>query len=457
MRGNSLPQFTLHNLGWITASLLLALVVWLAATMSNNPVEQRELDRVPIAIQLPDGYVLTRQVTTTMAEVVLRAQKSEWDLIVTDDVRVTAALRDIDGPGEYRVELEARVESPRRGNVAAIRPSTLTLAVDQEAEKLVPVRVTVAKEPPLGYTYPSDLVCSQTEVTVRGSREKVESVIAAEVRLVLSDDLNPVVKEDQPLIPVQDDGREVKGAIVLEPETVDCEVEIQAREDVIQVRVLPNVVGDPPEGYIFDGRVDVEPETVGVTGTRRVINQLTSGLVSTRPIVLTGHTATFTTEIELDLPEGAMLVPEGQIIRVTVTITSVPISRRFDGIPVEITGLDSIQFRASGLPDTMTVVMVGPPDALPASEDLRVMVDLSGLPPGNHQVSPQGSLVSEEALSSAVTISVLPEELSVTIEALNPTPTPSPTPTGSPDVQPTAGQSPQDSLPAGEPTATLVP
>jgi hypothetical protein len=73
-------------------------------------------------------------------------------------------------------------------------------------------------------------------------------------------------------------------------------------------------------------------------------------------------------------------------------------------------------------------------------------VDLTGLQPGVHQVQPQG-LINDAAPTGETSISISPDTLSVTIEALNPTPTPpataasppppppvtlTPTPTGTP-------------------------
>jgi YbbR domain-containing protein len=275
------------------------------------------------------------------------------------------------------------------------------------------------------------------------------------VRLVLSDDLNPVVKQDQPLIPVQANGREVQGHVTLIPETVNCPVDIRAREDVVQMRVLPTIVGEPPEGYLFGGRVVVDPPSVGVTGDRLAISQLT--LISTEPIDLSDQTETFTAEVALDLPPGVNVMAENETVRVTVTITSVPTSRRFDGIRVEVAGLDSSLYHYSGLPETVTVTVVGPPSELPEREDVRVIVDLSGLPAGNHQVTPQGLILGEDELDPSVSISVLPQQLSVTIEAVNPTATPSPTPTAEAGAAAATLPPPSDNEQPGADVITATP
>ncbi len=421
MRESSLIQFTLRNLGWMAASIFLAMVVWLAANMSNNPLEEREISNIPIELNLPDGYVITSQSKIRVDIVRIRAQKSEWNLLVPDDIEVKADLSDIKRVGEYRLELSANVVSPRHGKVVSIRPSTVTITVDREAEKRVPIRITHT-EPPLGYSYSSEPTCDQTEVTVHGSEQKVNSVAAAEVRMDLSEQRNPVVNGTYSLTPVQENSTRITD-VELDPATVLCSVDIQARSDVFQMRVLPEVINDPPEGYIFEGYV-AEPETVGVSGSQEAISDM-GGVVRTVPIDLTAQTGTFTAEVPLALPNGVSPVPENANIRVTVTISAVPSSRQFQEVPVEITGIDPTLYTATVLPNAVTVLVVGPEPLLPRREDLRVVVDLSGLGEGDFQVTPQGMLV-DQVLSSDMTISVRPEQLSVAIVPASSTPEPTP-------------------------------
>ncbi len=420
MREQSIFQLILRNLGWLAASLLLAMVIWVAAKMSSNPIEQREMMRVPVEYIVPDGYVLVEQ-TNAMARVVIRTEQSEWAVLTPEDVLVAADLSHINAPGEYRVELDGEITSPRHGSVVSIRPSTLTVEIDREAEKRIPVEAVVVREPPLGYSSNVES-CSPSEVTVRGSAEKVESVDHAEVRLSLSDDLNPTTKLNQGLIPVNAEAREVQGNITLEPNTVNCTVDIQVREDVIQVRVLPNVIGAPPSGYLFAGYERVDPQTVAVTGDRQAIDEM-NYVARTEPIDLSTRTETFTVEVPVDLPEGVSLVPEDQLIAITVIITSSLSSRQIEEVPIEITGLDTALYRVSGLPDSVTVVAVGPQDQLPDREDLRVSIELDGLGPGNHQVETHAMVIGQSP-TEALALTVLPEALSITIEPIPVTPTP---------------------------------
>ena len=120
-------------------------------------------------------------------------------------------------------------------------------------------------------------------------------------------------------------------------------------------------------------------------------------------------------------------MPENQTVKVTIVIEPQISTRQFEDVPVEVTGLDPTQYRATGLAGTVTVFVSGPLNKLPSRENLRVIVDLSGLHAGNHEVVPQAVLVGMEDTSS-LTVTVSPDELGVTIETLAPTATPTASP-----------------------------
>lgn len=428
MRNNPFVQFVVRNGSWLFASLGLAIVIWVAANMATNPIEQEDVPNVDVRVELPDGFVITERPNSQTVMAVVRAPRRDWDLIVPDDILVTADLSDVSEPGEYRIELDAEVADPLHGNVVALRPSTWTLTIDFRDEKRLPINVVVTENPPLGYTYSRAFNCDTTEVVVRGSEDRVAAVSRVEARLDLSDALNPLTKVVN-LTPVQESGTRAR-EITLVPTTITCDVDIQVREGVTPVEVLPDRGGTtPPRGYTFQGYSDIQPRRVGVTGDAAALEEMNS-VARTIPIDLSGQTETFTTEVPLALPEGVTLVEGNDVISVTVIIQPVYDNREFAEVPVEVTGLDTTLHSASGLAATVTVNVSGPQARLSelGAEDIRVVVDLLGFGPGNHEVEPQATIIGQTAEADFSITSVLPDQLSVTIEPLNPTRTPDDTP-----------------------------
>ncbi len=432
MQSRSLVRLIFSNLGWLVASFGLAMVIWVGAKMQKNPIEQRNLTNIPFEIELPEGFVITRQPDLTTVAITVRTDQEEWGRIEASDFQIIADLTDISAPGEYRIELEARPVTSLHADIVDVTPGMVTFAVDRHGEARVAVRVIVTEDPPLGYTYPPDLTCAVTEVLVSGSVERVATVQQVEARLNLSDDLNPTTKTVN-LIPVSADGTRVRD-VVLEPASVTCPVDVQPREDITPVEVLPDRGNtNPPPGYIFEGYADLQPRTVGVTGDQDAIAAM-NRVVKTVPIDLSNVTSTFTAEVPLALPPGVSLVDEDLVVRVTVLISPVLGNREFQDVPVRVTGLDPEEFRATGLAATVTVNVAGPQvelDNLTVS-NLLVEVNLAGLAAGNHQVRPTATIIDHTAPGHFTINSILPEQLSVTIEALKPTPTPAPSPTRAP-------------------------
>lgn len=442
MRNHLLTQFTLRNLAWALASIFLAMVIWIAANMANNPVIQEEMDNVSVRIELPEGFVVTDRPDSQSVTAVVRAPRNDWNLMVANDILVTADLSDIHEPGEYRIELEAEVAEPLNGNVVALRPSTWTLTLDYTDEVRLPIEVIVTETPPMGYTYSHDFDCDVSEVIVRGSEERVANVAGVQARLDLSDALNPVTLTAN-LIPVQENALRAR-EVELSPSTITCTVDIQVREGVTPVEVLPDRGGTtPPRGYTFQGYSSIEPRRVGLTGDADMIATLNS-VIRTEPIDLSGKTETFTTDVPLVLPEGVSLVEGDELVRVTVLITPVFDSREFTEVPIEIVGLDTSLYHATGLAGTVTVNVSGPQATLPDLDvsDIRVTVNLLDLPPGNHQITPDITIIGQTEEAEFEVSSVLPEQLNVTIEALSPTGTPAETPdsTAEPAPTPTANR-----------------
>ncbi len=73
---------------------------------------------------------------------------------------------------------------------------------------------------------------------------------------------------DVRVIPVDADGNTVSG-VTLDPQTVHVTIPVEARSDVREVRVQPNIVGELAEGYVLTPAFDYNPKTVVVKRTRR--------------------------------------------------------------------------------------------------------------------------------------------------------------------------------------------
>ncbi|MBN1967307.1 MAG: hypothetical protein JW910_21825 [Anaerolineae bacterium] len=407
-----------ENLFWLITSVILALFVWIAATIEQNPVESRTFpQRIPIEIVLDEGMLYTNNPITT-AQLTLRTQAAVWDNLRAGDISVRADLSGLQ-PGTYTIDVEVEVASTQRVVVEEWQPHQITVTIDQAAEMLVTVNPDIRSSPPTGFET-ADISFDPPEVVVSGPAAEVARVARADVRLFLADERNAFTRDVRPII-VDEAGRILSG-LTIAPDTVSATVGIQPREDYAEVFVTPNIVGEPANGYVVFG-ITYHPQTVLVAGRPSELEQL-PGTIRTAPIDLTNVTQSFTRTVALELPAGVFL-PVDQSVTVSVVIDTLTANRRFERLPVQVQGL-SADYHATITPNEVTLLITGPQpilDTLTAAE-ITVVADLTGLPPGTYQV-PLQPVINREGLSTAV-ISVLPDALDVQISIGTPTPTDTP-------------------------------
>jgi len=431
MRTPAWLRFLSANLGWLAASLLLAMFVWIAATIQQNPVEARRFpERLPIQILTDEGMIVTNNPITS-AQVVLRAQADVWAALEAQDIVVTADLRGLP-PGTYTVDLNITFTTFSRIVLEDWLPRQITVSIDRAAEVLVPINADVRSTPQTGFEI-AGITFSAQEARVTGPASQVERVVSADVRLNLADERNPFTRNYR-LYAMNEQGQTVPG-VTLTPDNIDVTVDIQPRENFREVFVTPNIIGEPASGYVVFA-ITYEPQTVLISGRSTALEQIT-GTIQTAPIDLTGQTASFSRTVPLELPPGVFL-PTEQNITVSVVIDTLPASRRFEHLPVQVQGLDAdANLEAVIMPTEVTMLITGPQPILDTltPADIAIVADLTGLAPGGHQV-PLQAIVSRDGLQSA-NISVLPPVLDVQITARTPIPeTPAPDGTAPPTATP---------------------
>ena len=407
-----------NNLLWFLGCLVLAFIVWMVAVTQSDPFEQFRLsERVPIRITPDEGLIVTNVADiTTTAAIQLRAQRSVRSTIAPDDVIAWVDLSGR-GPGEYTVPLQYRVVPERNAFVTGITPRQLTVRLELEQSKLVPVRDVVTSEPALAYTL-NEIEFDARQVTVTGPQSRGSQVVEVQVPLDLAG-MRVAFEDDVRPIAVDVDGNTVAN-VTLEPSTVHITVDIQPRADVREVRVQPNVVGELPEGYVLTGLFEYEPNVVVVSGPTEVIDDL-PGTFFTAPIDLSERRSSFEVNIPVELPDPRIVVITGGVINVQVGVQAQTTTHQYDRVAVNVIG------QRAGLnyelaTNEVTVLITGPQPVLADLEqgDVTALVDVSQFStPGVYQLTPSASIGSGQ---SAVSIQVLPEQIDVEVSVSGVTP-----------------------------------
>lgn len=392
------------NVGTVILSLLLGFVIWIAATLQDDPFESREYSAVPITvINQPEDTVLVEPLLER-AVVTARAQASVLDDVRVSDFEVVMDLSGVTPGVPVPVSVDAAIlnEAVR---IVAVEPEQQVVHLESIVTKSEPVAIDVRGQVARGYRSLTAVVTPE-EVAVRGAESSVNEV----VRVVGSVDVEEAREdliEQVKVVPLAADG-----AVVPDVELIPSEVRVQVgvRRRVgykPDVEVVPDLLGDPAAGYRL-GSVQVDPQTVTLAGLPSVLEQL-PGFVETLPISVTGATADLVVRTGLTLPTGVAVYGDN-IVTVTVQVFPIQSSRAMTAT------VDVQDVRPGWLavpsPGVVDVILEGPETVLSGmkSGDLRVIVDVDGYSLGVHRLQPD-VLVPE----GVTVVSVIPETIEVVL------------------------------------------
>lgn len=404
-------NFITDNIIWFLAALFVAVVVWITAELDADPISVQRLgERVPIEVITTPNVIVTDQ-SVSRALVLIRAQQSTFDELSPDNVQVFADLQSVTELGEQRVSLDWRIVGDYQASVVTISPPQITVTLERRQERFVPLEVELTGLPPASVEANVNIP-SVDQVLISGPEAMVSRVDVARIRVDLTNQRESAQIEANPVpVDTADDAPPLSN-LTVEPETVMVDVEIEPRSDVREVRVTPNIIGQPPDGYTLTSGFDYSPETVFVSGSPDALENL-PGTLFTAPIDLSTYTDDFEIRVPVELPRDDLLLITGQRITVSVGIDAVQTSRQFERVPVEIIGLQE-GLEATISPAEVSVLVNGPQPVLSEimPDEVQVIVDLNDMTePGVVQVIPSASVGGGQIDDE--NISVLPPTIDV--------------------------------------------
>jgi YbbR domain-containing protein len=227
------------------------------------------------------------------------------------------------------------------------------------------------------------------------------------------------VERNQSVTPLNAEGQVVP-RVTASPNIVHVVVPVEQWPGRKEVAVSVDLVGQPAAGYRLSS-VRVNPSTVVLLGSADVLTKV-PGFVETEPITLTAATGEIQRRVQVIVPQGVTIL-EGTAVDVTVSITAIEGGTTVEQ-PLVIQGLGP-GLEATVALDTVDVILSGPLPSLEAlgPDDVFVLLDLTGLLPGNHIITPR--VVVPTGIRAA---GVIPETIEVVITAI-PTATAEPTAT----------------------------
>ena len=397
----------IEQINTLALSILLGLIVWFIAINQENPIVQGQYsERLPVTVRgLPEALMPIQDLSRETVQVVLQAPRESWDNLQPEDFTAYINLSGLES-GVHDVDVEVDVVDPRVTVVSIQRPA-LRVQLDKVVSKDVPVRVDILDTTAFGYDWQTPVVDPLT-VTVAGPETQVTQVTTARAEVSLGN-AKSQLERNQTVTLINAEGQVVP-RVSAAPNLVHVVVPVEQWPGRKEVAVRVNLTGQPTVGYRLNA-VRVNPSTVVLLGNADVLTQV-PGFVETEAVSLDGATGEIQRRVQVAVPQGVTVL-EGSAVDVTVSITAIEGGTTVQQRPV-------VQGLGAGLTATVALEMVdvilsGPLPSLEAlgPDDVFVLVDLTGLLPGNHIVTPR--VVVPTGIRAAA---VIPETIEVVITAI---------------------------------------
>ena len=384
------------NLRTFLLALVLAIAVWISAVTAADPDEVRAPIRIPVEVVGRDTSLVMTSRAPTSIDVTLRAPQSVWEKLTAQENSVRAFL-DLSGlgPGEHEVQIKVQV-AERPMQIVLTNPITTTVILEPYATQTLPINISLSGQSATGYRA-GDATLDPIQVTISGPKSLVDRAIRARVKVNLSGTRESVDQAIQ--IEILDDKNTLldDSLISIEPQTTHVSIPISQQGGFRDVAVKVVVQGQQAPGYRLEN-ISVFPPVVTVFASDPQLIKNISGVVETQPLDITDAKDKITTRLSLNLPENITVVG-AQTVQVEVGISAIQTSLTLTNQQINLIGLpDGMIAQIS--PQTVDVILSGPLPVLEVltPQDITITVDVTGLEPGVHQLTPKVNLLVDNVL-----------------------------------------------------------
>ena len=374
-------RLVLSNLSSLIMALILATMVWMAATIQENPfVEAFLTEEVPVeVIGRGEGLVIVGGVDEGV-RIKVRTPESVWADLRASSFRAYVDLSGLDvGLHEVPVHVEPAGTLVR---ILETSPAVLTVRLDRSAEKTVEVGVSIYGDPPQGY-YKGLPQAIPDQVALSGPQTLVDQVAQATAEIYLRGE-KETFERSVAITPRDEVGSAVTG-VQVDPSSVVVTVPIVQRVGYRELSIRTLIEGTPASGYWISS-ISAVPSTVTVFGNPQAVRDI-PGYLETYAVNVEDARESISEQVAIVFPEGVSPLDSLYSVQALIEISPVLGGQTLQLTPV-LQGLGR-GLEATFSPDSVEVILSGPLSELEAldAEDVQVILDLSNYGPGTHVVS----------------------------------------------------------------------
>lgn len=383
-------------------SLIAAFALWFAVTESDNPTRAAVFGAgIEVrAVNVPAGLAVA-SIRAPVVSLRVRADDDTLSRLTAADFRAEVDLSNLRQASADQVVI-LRVVGDKRVEIVEVSPPVVTVVLEPETTKVVPVAPNRIGSPPLGYAVPQ-VDPSPSTVRVSGATSLVQLVESAVADINLTGVRVASVRQ-VPLAARDARSAEIRGVRV-EPPIADVRVGVVQQEVTQVIPVQASLQGSVADGYNLIG-VGVDPPAIAVSGPVEIIQALTS--IPTEALDVGGLQKDLLRSARLRLPAGVQATRDTVNVRLRIAPAHGEVAVT---VAPNVTGLGE-GLRATLQTASITVKVRGEMPALKALTpgQVRATVSAAGLDEGVHVLTaviavPEGiTLASIEPTQVAVVL-----------------------------------------------------
>lgn len=397
-------------------ALFFGFGAWALSTLQDNPIVEAAVavKVVKLGENRLDNVTWTGTLPVSVTAYI-RAPRSVVDELQSSSLHIDVDLSKL-SVGEHVIPLTPTITASPV-SILSSQPMTALVKIERIAQVRLPVRISVVGTPALGFRTGTASPTPQT-VVITGPQQVVSRVLSVNA-IVSVDGARASVEQEVRVFPQDADGEIVSG-VQLTPDSVAVRVPMEQLSNYRDLAVRVRPVGQPAEGYAMID-ITADPAIVTVYGPVDAV-QATKGYIETLDVVIENAKSDINERVGLNVPSGVSLVEDNQsTVSVHIRIQPLIGSRTIKRKPALI-GMTR-NYSSTISPDTVDILINGPLQQLNSltDSDIRVELDVTGLPAGIHQLTPNVLVPDGSDITAQ---SVLPATIQVEL-ILPETPTPS--------------------------------
>jgi YbbR domain-containing protein len=278
---------------------ILAFLSWQG--IRKNIGFEVSVSNIAVDVDAPEGWAVWEK-SVHRVNILFRGSREDIRYLNNEQLRVVIPISDPEGDEERVVKLtKAYVRNPTGAKVVRFSPSEIIVKLDQEGERLLPVKAAVKGSLPDGLDVET-IICTPASVRVSGARKVLDEMEYIQTEPLDLSERQTTFRESVPVALPQ------AGRMQVVPDWVSVELMVKEHNSIEVFEKVPvRALCAPGERR----RIDVQPQFINVTvkGRQQRIEQLRSSDIFA---YVSCYDLTESTSYDLpavvDLPTGLQLV-----------------------------------------------------------------------------------------------------------------------------------------------------